>query len=188
MKALGVLPFARDLILKYIEPGSTVIDATCGNGNDTLFLAQTLNHTGHIHAFDIQAQAINNTQEKTSDFQNISYHHLGHEKVLDVVNAQVSLAIFNLGYLPKGDKSIVTLPETTIQAIENIFSILEVEGLIILVIYPGHAEGKIEKDAVLNYLAHIDQNIAHIFKYEFINQKNNPPFVIGIEKRKNTNE
>ncbi|MCU7558327.1 class I SAM-dependent methyltransferase [Macrococcus capreoli] len=183
MKALGVLPFARDLITKYIDQDVTVIDATCGNGNDTLYLAQTLNHTGHIHAFDIQPQAINNTKEKTKDYHNISYHQLGHEHVLQVVTSPVRLAIFNLGYLPKGDKSIVTLPETTIQAIEHIFSILEPHGIIILVIYPGHAEGQIEKDAVLNYLAQIDQQTAHIFKYEFINQKNNPPFVVGIEKR-----
>lgn len=183
MKALGVLPFARDLITKYIEPNATVIDATCGNGNDTLFLAQTLNHAGHIHAFDIQAQAIENSKEKTKDYQNISYHLLGHEHVLQVVDTPVKLAIFNLGYLPKGDKSIVTIPETTIQAIQHIFSILETQGIIILVIYPGHAEGQIEKEAVLDFLSHVDQNTAHIFKYEFINQKNNPPFVVGIEKR-----
>lgn len=183
MKVLGVLPFARALITSYIEAGDTVIDATCGNGNDTLFLAQTLKNTGHIHAFDIQRQAIMNSQEKTKDYTNISFHQMGHEQVLEVVSTPVKLAIFNLGYLPKGDKSIVTLPETTIQAIENIFSILEVQGIIILVIYPGHAEGQIEKQAVLDYLTQMDQNTAHIFKYEFINQKNNPPFVVGIEKR-----
>lgn len=183
MKALGILPFARELMTHYIASGDIVIDATCGNGNDTLFLAQLLKNTGHIYAFDIQSQAVNNAKEKTKDYHNISYHQTGHENVLNVVQHNVKLAIFNLGYLPKGDKSIVTVPKTTIQAIENIFSILEIGGIIILVIYPGHPEGQIEKDAVLDYLCKIDQNTAHIFKYEFINQKNNPPFVIGIEKR-----
>ncbi|WP_414042658.1 class I SAM-dependent methyltransferase [Macrococcus animalis] len=183
MKALGILPFARELITKYIEQNVTVIDATCGNGNDTLFLAQTLNNTGHVHAFDIQTQAIDNSIEKTKAFNNITFHQMGHQHVLDVVSEPVKLAIFNLGYLPKGDKSIVTLPETTIVAIDNIFSILEKQGIIILVIYPGHDEGQIEKKAVLEHLSKIDQNTAHIFKYEFINQKNNPPFVVGIEKR-----
>lgn len=183
MNALGILPFARELMIKYIESGDIVIDATCGNGNDTLFLAQLLNGTGHIHAFDIQTQAIINAKHKTKDHLNISFHQTGHENVLNVVKQTVKLAIFNLGYLPKGDKNIVTIPSTTIQAIDNIFSILEVGGIIILVIYPGHPEGQIEKDAVLAYLTQIDQNKAHIFKYEFINQKNNPPFVVGIEKR-----
>ncbi|MCE4956394.1 tRNA (mnm(5)s(2)U34)-methyltransferase [Macrococcoides caseolyticum] len=183
MKALGILPFARDLIQKYITPEATVIDATCGNGFDTLFLAQTLNHKGHIHAFDIQQQAIKNTQQRTQDYANITFHHLGHEHVLDVVATPVRLAIFNLGFLPKGDKSIVTTPETTILAIKQIFTLLEEGGIIILVIYPGHKEGQLEKEALLDYLAGIDQLKAHIFKYEFINQKNNPPFVVGIEKR-----
>lgn len=183
MKALGILPFARTLIDTYIEQGSTVIDATCGNGNDTLYLAQQLDGSGVIHAFDIQQSAINNSKLKTAAFNNIHYHLEGHQNVLDYVDAPVRLAIFNLGYLPKGDKSIVTLPETTIQAIERIFSILEKEGIIILVIYPGHAEGQVEKEAILNYLEQFDQGDAHIFKYEFINQKNNPPFICAIEKR-----
>lgn len=183
MKALGILPFARKLIDTYIEQGATVIDATCGNGNDTLYLAQQLQGTGVIHAFDIQQSAINNTKEKTAAFNNIQYHLDGHQNVLDYVDSPVRLSIFNLGYLPKGDKSIVTLPQTTIQAIERIFSILEKEGIIILVIYPGHAEGQIEKEVVLNYLQQFNQEDAHIFKYEFINQKNNPPFICAIEKR-----
>ncbi|UBH08002.1 class I SAM-dependent methyltransferase [Macrococcus armenti] len=183
MKALGILPFARNLIDTYIDEAVTVIDATCGNGNDTLYLAKQLNGTGHIHAFDIQQTAIDNSRIKTAEYHNITFHLDGHENVLNYVQSPVRLAIFNLGYLPKGDKSIVTLPDTTILAIERIFSILETEGIIILVIYPGHAEGRIEKDAVLNYLKQFDQEKAHIYKYEFINQKNNPPFICAIEKR-----
>ena len=45
------------------------------------------------------------------------------------------------GYLPKGDKSIVTKPDSTIKAIEEIFDMMRVEGIIILVIYHGHDEG-----------------------------------------------
>ena len=54
----------------------------------------------------------------------------------------IDAAIFNLGYLPKGDKSVVTKPQTTIAAIEDIFQILSKEGIIVLVIYHGHPEGK----------------------------------------------
>ena len=56
-------------------------------------------------------------------------------------------------------------------------------GIIILVIYPGHEEGKIERDAVINYLKNFDQNKAHILQYQFINQQNDPPFICAIEKR-----
>ena len=96
----------------------------------------------------------------------------------------IDAAIFNLGYLPKGDKSVVTKPQTTIAAIEDIFQILSKEGIIILVIYHGHPEGKIEKDALFDYLTQIDQEQAHVLQYQFINQQNNPPFICAIEKDK----
>ncbi len=95
----------------------------------------------------------------------------------------IDAAIFNLGYLPKGNKEIVTKPETTIMAINEIFDILSIEGIIILVIYHGHEEGKVEKEALLEFLQNFDQNKAHILQYQFINQKNNAPFICAIEKR-----
>ena len=95
----------------------------------------------------------------------------------------VDAAIFNLGYLPKGDKHIVTTSETTIQAIEAIFEMLSTEGIIVLVIYPGHPEGQVESETVFQYLQNFDQQKAHILQYGFINQQNNPPYICAIEKR-----
>ncbi|AID01716.1 methyltransferase domain-containing protein [Staphylococcus xylosus] len=186
MKLERILPFAKSLIKQHTHEESTVIDATCGNGNDTLFLAQHVT-SGHVHAFDIQEAAILNTQQKTKDFDNVTLHHASHSEVKKYIPTEshgtVDAAIFNLGYLPKGDKSVVTLPNSTIAAIEAIFDILSAEGIIILVIYPGHEEGKIERDAVINYLKNFDQNKAHILQYQFINQQNDPPFICAIEKR-----
>ena len=102
--------------------------------------------------------------------------------MMDIIG-NVDAAIFNLGYLPKGDKSIVTKPETTIQAIESIFKLLSTEGIIVLVIYHGHEEGQIERDELLKYLENFDQSKAHILKYQFINQVNHAPFICAIEKR-----
>lgn len=184
MKLKGILPFSKYLIDQFVEEGELVVDATCGNGNDALYLAQAVGPTGHVYAFDIQEAAIQQSQIKTKDYDNVSFHHLGHHLADTVLpDAELSLAIFNLGYLPKGDKSIVTLPETTIQAVTLLFERLKKGGLIILVIYPGHAEGQIEKEAVLSFLESIDQQKAHILKYEFINQANQPPFICAIEKR-----
>ncbi len=39
------------------------IDATCGNGFDTLFLCRTAGENGHVKAFDIQEQAIERTRK-----------------------------------------------------------------------------------------------------------------------------
>lgn len=96
---------------------------------------------------------------------------------------RITGAVFNLGYLPGGDKTIVTRPRTTISAIEQLIDMMAPEGIIILVIYHGHPEGAVERDYILRYLKTIDQNTAHILQYQFINQANRPPFIVAIEKR-----
>ncbi|GEP84365.1 putative rRNA methylase [Staphylococcus piscifermentans] len=185
MKVERILPFAKSLILSHIDEKSTVIDATCGNGHDTLFLAEHVPN-GKVYGFDIQEDAIEAAREKVKDCQNTILIHDGHQNVKQYVEAAdcpIDAAIFNLGYLPKGDKHIVTEAATTIQAIENIFEMLAPEGIIVLVIYPGHPEGKIESETVYHYLENFDQQQAHILQYGFINQRNNPPYICAIEKR-----
>ncbi|SCS32903.1 tRNA (mnm(5)s(2)U34)-methyltransferase [Staphylococcus caeli] len=186
MKLERILPFTKTLIQQHTEHNSIVIDATCGNGNDTLFLAQQVPE-GKVFAFDIQDAAINNTKAKTDSYTNISLVKDSHANVNAHIPSEhhghIDAAIFNLGYLPKGDKSITTQANSTIEAIENIFDMLASEGVIILVIYHGHEEGKVERDAILSYLQQFDQNKAHVLKYQFINQQNNPPFICAIEKR-----
>lgn len=177
----GILPFSKQLIDTHVTQNDIVVDATCGNGYDTNYLAQ---RAKHVFSFDIQLEAIEQAKKTNDSYKNITFIHDGHEHVRDYVSEPISCAIFNLGYLPKGDKSIVTHPETTIIAIQELMTLLSPKGIIILVVYPGHDEGQVEKEAVLKYVEQIPQDIAHVLKYEFINQKNRPPLVIAIEKRK----
>ncbi|MCD8502983.1 MAG: methyltransferase domain-containing protein [Bacillaceae bacterium] len=190
MKVKGILPFARQLLRDAITRGDACIDGTIGNGHDTLYLAQLVGEQGHVFGFDIQEIAIEKTKKRLED--NHSANHVtlfpqGHEKASSLIDARfhgkIAGAIFNLGYLPGGDKSIVTKPETTLEAISSILSMLKKEGIIVLVIYHGHEEGKKEKEALMGYLASIDQTEAHVLTYQFINQQNNPPFIVAIEKR-----
>lgn len=190
MKVLGILPFARKLLTDAVGKGDFVIDATAGNGHDTLFLAKLVGDTGHVYSFDIQEAAITNTHQRLQESNYLSHvtlFHKGHEEARSLIpeknHGQIAGCIFNLGYLPGGDKAIVTKTETTLQAIEDIFSMLKKEGIIVLVIYHGHEEGKKEKDDLLDFVKNIDQNKAHVLTYQFLNQKNNPPFIVAIEKR-----
>ncbi|MBY6035113.1 class I SAM-dependent methyltransferase [Fictibacillus nanhaiensis] len=190
MKIEGVLPFARTLLRSFCEPGDIVIDATCGNGNDTLFLSKIVGANGHVYAFDIQKQAIERSKQRLTDHQsypNVTFIHASHDKMLELIpdfsEGKVAAAIFNLGYLPGSDKSITTTGTSTVNAIEQLFQLLKVEGIIVLVIYHGHEEGKREKEIVMNYVSNLDQKRAHVLKYDFINQKNDPPFIVAIEKR-----
>lgn len=190
MKLDGILPFARYLLEKTVKKGDIAVDGTVGNGHDTLFLARLTGKTGRVFGFDIQEQAIATTKrrlEENGEEEQVTLFHKGHEEILNSIpekhHGKITGAVFNLGYLPGGDKSIVTRSETTIKAIEQLLKIMAPEGIIVLVIYHGHEEGAKERDALLQYGKTLDQKKCHVLKYEFINQINNPPFIMAIEKR-----
>lgn len=187
MKLQRVLQYAQQLLKDSVEEGDTVVDATAGNGHDTLFLAQLVGDEGQVYAFDVQKEAVDATLHRLLD-QGLEHRALilnkGHEDVANFVHKPVAAAIFNLGYLPGSNHNIITKPTTTIQAIEDLLKLLKVGGLIVLVIYHGHPGGKEERDIVINYVSQLPQKYIHVLKYEFLNQQNDPPFVIALEKMK----
>lgn len=190
MKLERILPFARTLLQTALEPGDIAVDGTCGNGHDTLFLAKITGEDGHVYGFDIQKAAIEQTAArlKTEQLENrCTLIQSGHENVREMIpsenHSQIKAAVFNLGYLPGGDKSIVTQAATTIKAVGNLLEMMPPEGMIVLVIYHGHPEGARERDKLLAYTSSLPQDQAHVLQYRFMNQANNPPFIIAIEKR-----
>lgn len=190
MKLEGILPFARTLLKRAVNSGDAVVDATIGNGHDTLFLAQLVGKNGQVFGFDIQEEALRNTQKKLSEenlLDVVTLFHRGHEEVTSSIptpfHGKVTGAIFNLGYLPGGDKEVVTHADTTISAIEQLIDLLAPEGIIVLVVYHGHEEGAIERDLLVPFVEQLDQKKVHVLRYQFINQQNQPPFIIAIEKR-----
>lgn len=185
----GILNYSHYLLEESVREGDVVIDATCGNGNDTLFLSKLVGETGHVFAFDIQKQAIENTKKLINDngFDHVSVINDSHShmnKYLpEGIDDEIGGAIFNLGYLPRSDKSIITKGESTITAIDAILTQLKKNGLIVIVVYHGHEGGKSEKEMILKHVIHLDQKQYAVLQYGFINQKNNPPFIIAIQKR-----
>lgn len=180
------IEFAHELLKESINEGDFLIDATCGNGNDTLFLAKLTGSKGLVHAYDIQEDAITRSKELTKAYDNIhfildSHAQITNHLIKNEIN-HVDGAIFNLGYLPKSDKSIITQAHSTIKAISSILNVLNKKKRVVIVIYHGHEGGKEEKSEVLNYVKTLDQKEFSVLQYGFINQKNNPPFVVGIEK------
>ncbi|MFA9559101.1 class I SAM-dependent methyltransferase [Evansella sp. AB-rgal1] len=190
MRLLGILPFARELLTRAVYHGDIVVDGTAGNGHDTLFLANLVGEHGKVYSFDIQTTAIDATRKRLSDHQvldRVELIHDGHENIdkhfLPDHAQQVAGAIFNLGYFPGGDKEIVTTAETTISAIQQLLHSLKKEGILVLVVYHGHPEGQKERDELLPFVQSLPQEQYHVLQYGFTNQRNNPPFIIAIEKR-----
>lgn len=184
----NALHYSHTLLKSTLLNGDTVIDATVGNGGDTVLLATLVGKTGHVYGFDIQAEAIQTTKEKllfTSLLEQVSLYNEGHEKLDFFIpkNKEIAAAVFNLGYLPKGDKDIITKGETTIQAVKAILPRLRKGGLLLLTVYAGHPGGETEKQVVLNFVKQLSQEAYAVLYYGFINQKNSPPFLIVIEKK-----
>ncbi|WP_332649525.1 class I SAM-dependent methyltransferase [Lysinibacillus sp. 54212] len=187
MKLERVLQYAQTLLKASIQEGDIAVDATAGNGHDTLFLANLVGDSGYVYAFDVQKQAVDATLNRLLD--NALEHRAlvlkdGHENVAKYVTKPVGAAIFNLGYLPGSDHSVITKPNTTTQAIESLLTLLKIGGMIILVIYHGHEGGKEERDEVIQFVSNLPQKYIHVLRYEFLNQKNDPPFIIALEKVK----
>ena len=154
---------------------------TVGNGNDTLFLCNKLNK-GHVFGFDIQDIAINNTKKllEENNINNYTLFNTSHENINEVLNQyinKISLILFNLGYLPNGDKIITTNHKSTLNALKNSFKMLNNKGIILIVVYP-HKEGKIEEKEIIYYL---NQNNIKYNTYH--NTDNiNAPYLIEIKK------
>ncbi|ANZ97488.1 rRNA methyltransferase [Brochothrix thermosphacta] len=185
----NALNFSHALLQQKVQPGNAVIDATIGNGHDTLFLANLVGRKGHIIGCDIQADAVNHTKQRLID-ANITLASLtltdkGHHHITDLVPSalhhKLTAAIFNLGYLPGGDKEITTTSETTLAAIEQLLKIMPTGGLIVLTVYDGHNEGKVERRDLCAFTNQLPQDKYAVLNYQFTNQKNNPPMLIAIE-------
>ncbi len=170
-----------------INKGDRVVDATMGNGYDTKYLAEKVGEGGFVYAFDVQEDAIKSTKKKLEkeNYQERAKLILdGHENMDKYIEDEVSCVLFNLGYLPRADHNIITKPETTIKAIEHSLKLLKPHGVISIAIYTGHEGGMEEKNSVYNFVKNLDQQEFNVLESGFINQINNPPQLILIEKKK----
>ncbi|MCB5083603.1 class I SAM-dependent methyltransferase [Streptococcus mutans] len=175
------IELSHDFLSQVLDKNSIAIDATMGNGNDTVFLSHLAKK---VYAFDVQEQALIKTKEKLEqlNIKNVQLILDGHQTINKYVTEPIRAAIFNLGYLPSADKTIITKPDTTLEAIGKILDRLEVGGRISIMIYYGHEGGQMEKNAVLNFVKELDQQHFTVMLYQPLNQINTPPFLVMIEK------
>ena len=163
------LEMAHDFLAEVVTKEDTVVDATMGNGHDTLFLAKLAKQ---VYAFDIQEQALEKTQERLDQagMTNAQLILQGHETLDQFVTEA------------KADKSVITQPQTTIEALEKLCYLLVRGGRIAIMIYYGHEGGDTERDAVLDFVSQLNQQEYTAAIYRTLNQVNNPPFLVMIEK------
>ncbi len=183
----NVVSIAKELMISKVFKGDLVVDATVGNGHDTLLLAQLVGEEGKVYGFDIQNSALNNTNQKIVENNLSDRVYLikdSHENIDKYFDSKIDFISFNLGYLPGGDHNIVTKAKTTIIAIEKSLNLLKENGLLLITTYIGHNEGKTEDMNIKKYLTNLSQKQFNVLKFEFINQANYPPVLYCVEKRK----
>ncbi len=181
-----ILPYSKFLLEQVIQADDHVVDATAGNGHDTIYLANLVGEKGHVYSFDVQEEAIVSTQAKLDEknISNVTLVHDGHQNVKNYVTRPISAAIFNLGYLPGSNHEITTQGETTLQAIHALLELLKINGIIVLVVYHGHEQGKLEKHFLMEELQKLEQKHVSVLQYRYMNQKGDAPFIIALEKLK----
>ena len=173
-----ITSIGHSLINGLFDDNDVMVDATAGNGLDTIFLASKAKH---VYAFDILENALTKTKTSTKQYTNITYVLDSHENIflhLDVAKGY----IFNLGYLPGGDKTICTNTTSTIKALSNILPNLRSKDFIMVVCYPGHSEGKKESEAIALLLDSLDHSKYNIMKTELLFKKSMPPHLLLLIK------
>lgn len=185
-KGLGNAVYLAQMFLsEVLGEGGTAIDATAGNGYDTLFLARLAGPRGKVYAFDIQPLALQNTRlllELNGYGDRVHLLLAGHEEMERFVAGPVDAVIFNLGYLPGGDHGVTSNAGTTVKAVQTALKLLKPGGRTSIVVYTGHPGGIEEYRELEEMTSTLDGRYFYVLKIEFLNRSRQAPFVIVIEK------
>jgi len=201
--------FVQLILRQYIAEGDRVLDATMGNGLDTLALARMVGihqGKGQVYAFDVQQEALDATGELLKkngyEYFTVKDHHRSIENIVPdaagsiylyldshanldrYIQGQLEAAVFNLGYLPGGNKEITTEAEAVLAAVKKTATLLKQNGLIAIVLYPGHQRGKVEKIMLLDYMKLLLPSAFHAELIETVNQPEDAPCIALITRKK----
>lgn len=181
----GAVPMCHFFLRKYLVAGGRAVDCTCGNGNDTLVLAELVGSQGRVWALDIQEKALTATDQilrRAEVIDRVHLVHASHERLAEYVTEPVHAVVFNLGYLPGGDKEIKTKAEGTLSALNQACQLLALGGAIMCVIYPGHEGGREEGAAIEKWGAALSGGVYNVWKSCQLNRQSVAPYLVVIEK------
>lgn len=181
--ALGV---THKVLKAFLHKGNICIDATAGNGHDTVFLASLVGETGKVTALDIQPEAVMSTNKNIEEngYSNIACAVLkSHEFIDEIASPEsVDCIVFNFGWLPGGNHDIFTKTKSSLIAVNKSLALLKHGGLLSLCLYYGRNNGYEERDELLKWAASLPGNIYNVMHCNFLNRENDPPFPIFIIK------
>ncbi len=176
---------AADYMARAIRPGDTVVDATMGNGKDTLFLCELVGEGGCVYAFDVQPEAVERTRERVEEAGFADRTTLllaGHETMAEKISEPVQAVMFNLGWLPGAAHAVTTRTETTLAAVRAATELLSPGGVVTVCVYPGHEEGTRELEALRTFVSQMDVRRFNTLHHVFVNASNQTPQLFLIQR------
>lgn len=176
---------AHLLLRQSIRVGDWVVDATVGNGHDTLFLAKLVGPSGRVFGFDVQQAALSEAARRVEGLSQVTFIHTGHEHLAEHIpidgHNRLAAVMFNLGYLPGAPKDIITRTQTTLTALKQALDCLKIHGHITLILYSGHPGGAQEAETIRSHARHLPQNFA-VTQYARTNSVRPAPEFLAIER------
>lgn len=158
------------------------VDMTAGNGNDSLFILDEIK-ANRVVAFDIQNDAEEATRKLLGERDNFLFILDSHANIDKYIKEKIDLAVYNLGYLPKGDKTITTKYESTLESLKKLLQLLGKNAKVYMTIYPGHDQGRIEAYKIEDFIARLPNNKYAIMKISYPNKGTIAPYIVIIEKK-----
>lgn len=187
---MDITALAKMHVERVLGEGDLAIDATVGNGHDTVFLARCVGRDGTVLGFDVQESAIvaarNRLAREEALAERVTLVRGSHADLKRVLGAlgetrRPKAIMFNLGYLPGGNKSVTTRTDETISALRVAAELLAPGGLLTVVLYPGHPEGKREAEAVVEWGGSLPKQFA-VLSSRLLNRAESAPFLLVIER------
>lgn len=180
----GAVQLCGFFLKERVKPGDIVLDATCGNGQDTLLLAELVGEKGRVFAFDLQETAIQRTRERLAAaglLERVCLVHAGHERMAEFAGEGLKAVVFNLGYLPAGDREVTTMAGTTLVALAAGARLLLPGGILLIAVYTGHDNGE-EWAGVREWCSALDPKVFNAWHSRQLNRSEAAPFLVLVEK------
>jgi predicted methyltransferase len=174
---------AQEILRPVIRPGDLVIDATAGNGHDTVFLAECVGPVGKVLAFDVQEAALASARERVGGSDQVEFFQESHARMGNHATAgSVAVVMFNLGYLPGENHELTTESAETLRALQVATGLLKPGGVLSVICYPGHPAGAVEAVEVEAWMASLANRGWRIAKYGAIGTRRPAPFLLVAGK------
>ncbi len=183
---MQMVEMVHHILSEKLRPGDRAVDGTVGNGWDMLKMCEMVGPRGKVYGFDIQKEAVIRTRQRLETAGCDGQAELfccSHSEVRERIHEPIRAFTMNLGYLPGGNKEIVTKKELTVKALEGLTDLLSSGGTGTVLVYYGHEGGKAEKEGVETFMKNLAPDWGQVTQMEIVNRKNCPPILYILEKK-----